>query len=38
MGYPYLSIPVAGIVMFLNGLYNMLEDFRQFKELGGSKA
>lgn len=35
MGYPYLSIPVAGIVMFLNGLYNMLEDLKQFKENDG---
>ncbi|MGB9813905.1 MAG: TRAP transporter small permease [Thermovenabulum sp.] len=35
MGYPYLSIPVAGIVMFLNGLYNMIEDFKQFKKNDG---
>lgn len=30
MGYVYLSVPVAGIIMLLNGTYNLMEDFTAY--------
>jgi len=30
MGYIYLSIPVAGVIMVFNGLYILIEDFRKY--------
>lgn len=34
MGYVYLSIPLSGIIMFLDGLYITFEDFMKYKNEG----
>lgn len=38
MGYVYLSVPVSGIIMLLNGVDNLIEDHASFAKTSSEKG
>jgi TRAP-type C4-dicarboxylate transport system permease small subunit len=38
MGFIYLSIPVAGMIMLLDGVYNIIEDFGIYSKADSTKG
>lgn len=38
MGYVYLSVPVSGVIMLINGMDNLIEDFTAYAENDSEKG